>query len=81
MDHVTIMDWESVATIAERLKQTNHPAYEKKLIETVNDLKQYVIGDVAKRGPDAEGSVSVLKMVEEQLHDDLEKVGYEFYKG
>ena len=63
------------------LKQTNHPAYEEKLMETVNDLKQYVIGDVAKRGPDAEDSVSVLKMVEEQLHDDLEKVGYEFYKG
>jgi hypothetical protein len=50
-------------------------------METVNHLKQYVIGDVAKRGPDAEDSVSVLKMVEEQLHDDLEKVGYEFYKG
>jgi hypothetical protein len=63
------------------LKQTNHPAYEEKLMETVNHLKQYVIGDVAKRGPDAEDSVSVLKMVEEQLHDDLEKVGYEFYKG
>lgn len=63
------------------LKQTNNPAYEEKLIETVNGLKQYVISDVAEHGSLAEGSVSVLKMVEEQLHDDLEKVGYEFYKG
>ena len=63
------------------LKQTNNPAYEEKLIETVNGLKQYVISDVAEHGSLAEGSVRVLKMVEEQLHDDLEKVGYEFYKG
>ena len=63
------------------LKQTNNPTYEEKLIETVNGLKQYVISDVAEHGSLAEGSVSVLKMVEEQLHDDLEKVGYEFYKG
>lgn len=63
------------------LKQTNNPAYEEKLIETVNGLKQYVISDVAEHGSPAEGSVRVLKMVEEQLHDDLEKVGYEFYKG
>lgn len=63
------------------LKQTNSPAYEEKLIETVNGLKQYVISDVAEHGSLAEGSARVLKMVEEQLHDDLEKGGYEFYKG
>ena len=62
------------------LKQTNSPVYKDKLRETAEDLKQYVDGDVKERGLEsAEGSIDVLKMFEELLHDDLEAVGYDFH--
>jgi hypothetical protein len=62
------------------LKQTNSPVYKVKLRETAESLKQYVDGDVKERGLElAEGSIDVLKMFEELLHDDLETVGYDFH--
>lgn len=62
------------------LKQTNSPVYKDKLQETAEGLKQYVDGDVKERGLElAEGSIDVLKMFEELLHDDLETVGYDFH--
>ena len=62
------------------LKQTNSPVYKDKLRKTAEDLKQYVDGDVKEHGLEsAEGSIDVLKMFEELLHDDLETVGYDFH--
>lgn len=68
------------ATAMLLLKQTNSPSYKDKLRETAESLKLYVGSEVEKSGLEsAEGSISVLKMFEELLHDDLEMVGYDFH--